>query len=351
MNNMTLGGGGLSLGGGGLSLGGGRLSLEQGSSNTNTTDNSLVSYSGASNQNSGTSLQMGLRTVTPLSSNLSIAPTYTQQHMREIQSSTMFSVQDDVLRRKQADEMIMKLILQVQKASKSIDLAIEDFEATSKGANRKFADMTLKKMDDIASGRDVTNSDMNYVDALSQFAKSIANRYFETTTQLMDLQKINQAGKLKGQENIVEMVFDFRMKELKLFGERLQLMRKQETHEIDNEFRVRDQELKEQSMQFDSLMKVVKLENEKDQQEFNKHLAERQSRYEQEKDMKELQIKEETATGELKLKENQLISNEKIAKEKMQTEKDIETRRVIAQAATDITKTAIDAAKPSCSIM
>ena len=329
---------GLQLGGltlGGLTFGGGELAQTMQQQNKENENSSTVEK---------TSLFVGMPTTTVTN------PGYGQQHVQASLKSGMLSVQDDVSRRSAANEIIKKCLADVMKAREEIDQSIQDFRQSSSEGNQAFKLVALEQIKQLTSKQEFTQSDLNRVDAASQLAKIIALRFFETSTQLMDLQKMNASGKFDALGEVIQMAFDYRMKEIGLMRERLKTLRVQEEHEIDMETKVRNQQLKEQSQQFDMLMQAVKFDNEKEQQNFNAHLEERKLHYLQEKDLVELGIQNKKVEGGLKLEGIKTGNEKEIEEKKIASNEKVEKLRIAAKTTTEVTKIVAEVAKPKCTI-
>ena len=186
-------------------------------------------------------------------------------------SKGMLSVQEDKERRKQTDEVIIQVAAQIKVARQQIDEGVKQFIKITNQFNQATTDHALQLIEKISLGGDLSSQDITHANFLNDLTKQTRNRYYETSTQLMDLDKINSEGKLGNFKDIIELVFNTRMKELTLLTERLKMMHVQENHELAVEESIRNQFLKEQSQQFDHWMKQLRFDSNESQRTCNNH--------------------------------------------------------------------------------
>lgn len=276
------------------------------------------------------------------------SPSLVQKYAAEVFSSELFSFQDDLQRRATTNKKIVEFMEETQKASAQMDQSIQDFYSSASEVNDVFKQGALEQMRKLLKGKEINSKKMNNMDALSQFAKAVATQYFETSKRLAELYEMSLKGKVSLCDFSIKTLFDTRMSELKLLSERIELMRKQETHEIDKETKLRNQALEEQSRLIGLIFEAIKKEDKKELKELQQQLQENQARYQRENDLKELQLKEqqlkENNTKE-KIEGIEKQSNEK--KEELQ--KSVAENQILIQTNSELVK-ALNESENKCSI-
>jgi hypothetical protein len=271
--------------------------------------------------------------------------------------------------------------------SKKIEEAISRYEKVAIQADDKLCEVTFKKIDALISGKHVTQQDLDDVDAVDQYVGSLKKHFENTANNVTAFREMGQTMDLSVHQDTIMKHYDARIKALDMFSRCLEMMQKQETHEIeiqikkiDQELKIQDQEvdriLKVQTHEIDQMLKIQAHENEKKQTKFDNSLRLNQELFQQESEKTKLQMKARQIQGKqendkLKLKYEKKTEKRRIASqtavesertnaqaavefERMRTEADVERQRIRTQAAVDVV-TSLPAAVPqstsSCSIM
>jgi len=213
----------------------------------------------------------------------------------------------EMLKRVQA--LVQTTIHQVVENRAKIDRSIEVFIVKSNEINEKFFRIATGFMDDISRDHNVTQARASNVQFAEELAKQTCNRFYESAKQLMELQKINNEGKLGEYKGVIDLVFYARIKEIELLDKRLELLQKQENHELQIMVALQNQELKAEAQRFDQWMQASKFLSSEDQRLFENGLKERQQRHEQEVDLLKLSLEDKKIDQEDR-RENKKIDNE-----------------------------------------
>lgn len=254
-------------------------------------------------------------------------------------------------------------INQIIENRRKIDAAIETFIKESDKINGKFANMANHLMDDLSRNIEVTQARASNVSFAETVAKQVANRFAETARQLIDLQKLNHEGKLGDCKGVVDLLFYARMKEIELLNSRLDLLQKQENHELQMMIALQNEQLKVEAQRFDQMLQVSNFLSKEDQRYFENSLNSRKQKHEEEVDLLKL-VQEDKKMDLENERENKKIDNEfTIDQLKEKNKKEIEAYRIksdqkmkLAEISSNerckVVETLANIAKPSvCSVM
>lgn len=285
----------------------------------------------------------------------------------------LLSVAEDVSNRAMANAHIEAVGKEILSARKRIDDAIEHFHSASNGQNRQLVNYVDSQIALIIAGGNVTETQATNTNFVLNACQQVANRLKETASVLLDLEKLNGEGKLGSVGSIVNLVFETRMKELKLLTEKLKLLQEHETFELQVETTARNQVLKEQTEQFNLWVKSVQLGSEESKKELDNRLAEREQVIKHELDLGKLAIDQMKATSENRreqakialqngleqqkaefnreIDKTKIESAERIAQEESKRKYANEKVKIATQTTVELGKVAADLIKPKCSVM
>ena len=286
----------------------------------------------------------------PLGSLPSNVTSHGKAYLTKTVEEGVLSVRADTETRKQTDMIIQEVALQIQEARRYIDVAIAEFRDTSSEGNAKSKNYAFSLIDILASGGEVTQTQAHNATFIDELVKQENNRYFESAKQLMDLEKINMDGKLGPIGGLIKAITEARMSELKILSEKLKTMREQEDHELAVDVAIRNQLLKEQSVEFDQLMQGIRLDSETKQKELENDLKERAQTHQEEKDLKDLAIKEKKSLSETELQKEKQNYEKELEERCIKSNAAIEHHRIAAETFTKVTDSAAKVAAPKCTL-
>jgi hypothetical protein len=123
---------------------------------------------------------------------------------------------------------------------------------------------------------EVSDSDFDKGNFLIAISQQVNKRFFESAIQLRHITQICEENTLSQNKAFMEMVFLDRMKAIELCNASIDLMTKQQNHQLEIEAIAHQQKLKEHSQQFDQLLQKLKFKDQQRQQECSRELRERQ---------------------------------------------------------------------------
>jgi len=117
--------------------------------------------------------------------------------------------------------------------------------------------------DETARGFEVA---LGYADQLLPHLEATLQTLVRVQTEFVN-------GKFQGYERVVQVLFDARMKEIDLLSAEFDTLSKVEDHQLEQNLKVRAQQLSEQQQQFDQIMALADKNSEEAQREFDDYLA------------------------------------------------------------------------------
>lgn len=245
---------------------------------------------------------------------------------------------------------------------KTIDLAIQEFYTQSKTFNATCAHYALAISKQIVDGNNLSEDQVTHMNFLMQLAAQIGNRFFETTNQLLTLQKLNSEQKLADYKSVINLIFFSRLEELNLLKERLLVVQKQSNFELELAIAAQNQALKAESQAFDQAFKVAEFNAKEDQSQFERELEARKQTHQEEQDLILLALKRQELEGKQKLGKMEVVGKQKIEDAKVHNEQAIAQAQLKSQHKIAMThikteervkwgKMISDTLKPQCRIM
>jgi len=231
---------------------------------------------------------------------------------RSIASGTLSKSEDALLM--EVKKVLSSTGTEIIAARKKIDESIQNFYIMSNKFNTVCSEGAMK----IALLLTQSDSDNSInigelykrCETLGSIAKLISARYFETSTQMMDLQKLNSEGKLGDFKGVINLLFFARIKELELLGKKMKVLYTQEDHEVKVMTLIQNERLKRESQLFDQYLKVVKFEKKEAQRQVDNRIKTRKAEHDREVDFSKLGIEKD------KIRINESIDKQKLADKK-----------------------------------
>jgi hypothetical protein len=281
-------------------------------------------------------------------------PTHGQNLVKDAIKDGALSAKGDKEMLQKVQKIVSATVDAVIGGRERIEASITRFKKESDELNEELSSYAKKLMSRLSSGQSVDTAEADNLKFMVQTAQHVAGRFFETAQQLMELQKMQSAGLLTDYQGAIDLVFYARTKELDLLKTRLEILQKQEDHELKIMIALQDQQLKEESQRFDQIMSVAKFVSEEEKMRFEKGmelrkhdhqketdllglaLQEKKMGFEHQRGMKTLDIEDKKNELEYRRSLEQMKSQQTVEILKQKNHKQIETHRISSDKETKL---------------
>lgn len=243
-----------------------------------------------------------------------------------------FSIERDRETLQKINRVISSSIDQILQRRQEIDNAISTFYDKAKQVNAYFETFVQVMTLEIQSGQ-MTPEKMANNRVISDLTKESADRYAGTAKQLMELRKLESEGLFKDYEGVLGFVYQARVKEIELMESRVNLLHKQENHELAAKIAIHNQQLKQEEFTFNRLLKGKEMEATEREKEFRRDLDMRKQKHEEKINWEKVGIdKRKVDLEKAKLEHEKDLDGLKISVERHRIDADERSRLAEATA-------------------
>lgn len=205
------------------------------------------------------------------------------------------------------DNQLEGMVAAVNKGFQAVQKIIDDFTSQVQNANKDIAELnaTLRqRVKEQDPNLDMSDLEMN--NRLMASAK-LELEYFEASAKaLLNNSERGLTIFNANTLNSINVIFKARQDEVALFSQKIELLHKQEKHDLDIALQQHEAKLKEQKQIFDELCLIVKMEEEKIQSAFDREITLSNTTHTHEIENRKLLLEEQVAAFSQELQAKQL---------------------------------------------